>query len=833
MSVPTPSVALSTVEEWFAGRGWTPFAFQHEVWNAYQSGESGLIHAATGAGKTYAAWFAPLLQWMAQHPRRANWATEPAPSLRVLWITPLRALAADTEQALREPLAHLGLPWSVARRTGDVSSHAKAKQIKDPPSTLITTPESLSLLLSQPDARTLFRELDAVIVDEWHELMSSKRGVQTELCLARLRRWRPHLRTWGLSATLGNLERALAVLLGMDGQGHPRAGRLVQGMLPKEIVIDSLIPESVERFPWAGHMGLKMLPRVVAAIEEGRTALVFTNTRNQTERWYQALLNQRPDWAGEIALHHGSLSAEARRWVEDGLREGYLRCVVCTSSLDLGVDFSPVDRVLQIGSPKGVARLLQRAGRSGHQPGIVSRVTCVPTHAFELVEVAAVRQALLEGHIEGREPIEQPLDLLVQHLVTVGIGGGFAADELFDEIRSTYAFHKLTADEWKWALDFVVYGGRALDAYPEYKRVVARDGRYVVTDRNIASRHRMSIGTIVGEAQLEVRYVNGPSLGAMPEAFIGWLKPGDRFIFAGRVLEFVRVREMTAWVKRARSSRGAIPRWTGTSLPLSPELGDAVRARLADASAGKLDGPEMEAVEPILLLQAKWSRIPRADELLIERVKTRDGYHLFFYPYAGKLVHQGLAALFAYRMSRLQPITFTLTANDYGFELLSPEPAPLDEALAADPGLFTTDHLLEDIHASLNASELARRQFREIARIAGLIFQGYPGQKVRSKHLQASSDLFYDVFRAYDAGNLLLAQANREVLVRQLEQSRLTHTLQRMAAAKTTVVRCKRPTPFCFPLLVERLQQSQVSSESMAARVAKMALQLEEAAQRA
>jgi ATP-dependent Lhr-like helicase len=838
------AAALQVAEAWFVRRGWQVFDFQRRVWDAYLDGASGLIHAPTGTGKTLAAWWGPLLHWLAAAtPAGSDAATPretgagalvgdfspaalPAPKgLRILWITPLRALAADSEQSLLAPIRELGLPWTVERRTGDVSSYTKQRQLKRPPNALITTPESLSLLLSQPNAQSYFRDLEAVIVDEWHELLASKRGVQTELCLARLRAWQPHLRTWGLSATLGNLDVAMAVLVGVDAARRPNPGSLVQGLLPKAIVIDSLIPQEVERFPWAGHLGLKMLPQAIAAIEEGKTALVFTNTRSQTESWFQALLEARPDWAGEIALHHGSLAAQTREYVENGLRSGSLRCVVCTSSLDLGVDFSPVDRVLQVGSPKGVARLLQRAGRSGHQPGVTSRVTCVPTHAFELIEAAAVRQALREGHIEGRTPLAKPLDVLVQHLVTVGLGGGFVAEELRREVRTAYAYRDLDDDEWRWALDFVVNGGHALDAYPEYKRLVQVDGRYVVQDRHVAQRHRLAVGTITGDAQIEVRYFKGASLGSVPESFVGFLKPGDRFIFAGKVLELVRVREMTAWVRRASSLKGAIPRWMGTNLPISPELGAAVREQLDAAAEGVLAGPEMAAVAPILRLQAKLSAIPRRAELLIEQIKTRDGYHLFFYPFGGRLVHQGLAALLAYRLGKLQPLTFTITANDYGFELLAAERPPLTVAL--DAGLFAADHLLDDITASLNASELARRQFREIARVAGLVVQGYPGQKVRASHLQASSNLFYEVFRQYDAGNLLLAQAEREVLERQLEQSRLAVTLQAMAQGPVRVVDCPRPTPFCFPLLVERMQASMLTTESLEDRVRRMTLQYE------
>ncbi len=832
-----PQWQPAAAETWFTARGWSPFPFQYEVWRAYLAGRSGLVHAATGTGKTQAAWWGPVLEYLAQAGDDAaakgrgraagkKGQTPATVPLRVLWLTPMRALAADTERALREVVDALALPWSVERRTGDTGSAVRARQLTRPPTALITTPESLSLLLSQPHNEQLFADLRCVVVDEWHELLGNKRGVQTELCLARLRRLRPGLRTWGLSATLGNLDEALAVLLG----AHAATGDLIQGHMPKEIVIDTLIPAWVERFPWAGHMGLMMLSQVVAAVEEGRTALVFTNTRNQAETWYQALLAERPDWAGEIALHHGSLSADARHWVEDGLRAGTLRCVVATSSLDLGVDFSPVDRVLQVGSPKGVARLLQRAGRSGHQPGATSRVTCVPTHAFELIEAAAARDALRAGHLEGREPLDRPLDVLVQHLVTVALGSGFVPDEMLAEVRSAYAYRNLSEAEWQWALDFVVHGGDALTAYPEYHRVALADGRYRVVERGVAARHRLSIGTIIGEASIAVKYQNGTLLGNIQESFISRLKPGDTFVFAGRRLEFLRVRDLTAYVKPTNRLKGIIPAWTGTSLPISPELGAAVRRKLAEARDGVYDGPEMAAVRPLLALQGRWSAVPGEDELLVERLATREGRtpftHLFVYPFAGKLVHQGLAALAAYRLSRARPITFTLTANDYGFELLAPErDAFADLDLAA---LFTVAGLLDDIAAGLNESEMTQRQFREIARVAGLVFQGFPGQPRKARHLQASSSLLYEVFRKYDPDNLLLNQAEREVLSRQLEQSRLQRTLEGMATQRPVVVDLPRPSPLCFPLLVERLRAGTLSSESLADQVRKMTIWAEE-----
>ena len=817
---------MDCVREWFARHQWEPFPFQEEVWRSYLAGESGLIHAATGTGKTYAAWIGPLLEWLRDYPAAPR---RPAAPLTVLWITPLRALAGDTEAALRAPVEDLGIPWTVESRTGDTPARVRARQRERLPSALVTTPESLSLLLTREDAPTRFEHLRLVVVDEWHELMASKRGVQTELCLARLRRLRSGLRTLGLSATLGNLDTARDALLGVDARARPRPGRIFQGLVPKALEVDALIPETMERFPWSGQIGLRLLPEVIRAIEEGETSLVFTNTRATAEIWFQALLAARPDWAGILALHHGSMDRGTREFVEDGLREGTLRCVVCTSTLDLGVDFTPVDRVLQVGSPKSVGRLIQRAGRSGHQPGAVSRLTCVPTNALELVDVAAARDAFAAREIETRRPVERPLDLLAQHAVTVALGGGFRSAELLSEVRTAWAYRDLSEDEWRWVLDFITRGGSALQSYPEYSKVVAREGRYEVTSRMAAMRHRLSIGTIVSESAMKVQFVRGRTIGTVEENFIARLRPGDVFTFAGRVLEFVRLRGIVAQVRRSTAKSTSTPHWSGARMPISPQLAEWIRVKLDEARRGIYQGAEMAAVRGILELQGAWSRIPAADELLIERARTREGHHVFFYPVEGRLVHEGLAALFAYRIAQLGPISFTLAANDYGLELLSPERAPLDEALEA--GLLSPDHLLHDIPASLNAAELARRQFREIARIAGLVFQGYPGAVKAVKQVQASSELIYDVFARYDPDNLLLFQAHREVMERQLEQSRLGRALERIGEGRVSVVEVERPTPLAFALLVDRARE-QVSSEKLADRIRRMVTPLERAAER-
>jgi len=649
-------LAEARLSAWFAERGWQPFPFQRRVWREAASGSSGLLHAGTGSGKTLAVWLGALLRVLKgrKAPHRNG--------LRVLWVTPMRALAADTVRALEMPLAGLGLDYSVGLRTGDTPSSERARQDRRPPFALVTTPESLSLMISRADAPARLGGVEVVIVDEWHELMGGKRGVQLQLALARIGTLAGAAPVvWGVSATLGNPAEALDVLLG----GRP--GVLVEAASRRSPVIDTLLPSTLERFPWAGHLGARMLDPVVAELATSASSLVFCNTRAQAELWYAMILEARPDWAGEIALHHGSLDVDVRRWVERAIGDGRLRAVVCTSSLDLGVDFSPVERVLQIGSAKGIGRLLQRAGRSGHRPGAVSRVTLVPTHALELIEAVAARDAARAGRIEARLAPQCPIDVLVQHLVTVGVGTGFAEATLLAELRSTHAYRTLDDETWRWALAFVSEGA-SLAAYPEYRKLArGEDGLWRVTDATIARRHRMSIGTIVADAAIELRFMNGARLGTVEEAFIARLRPGDRFMFGGRVLELVRVHEMSAWVRRAAASSGAVPRWSGGRMPLSGELAEAVLERLRAAAAGEFAGPEMRAVRPLLDLQARWSRLPVPEILLAETLVSREGHHLFVYPFAGRHANLGLACVLAWRASRGQPATISVAVNDYGF----------------------------------------------------------------------------------------------------------------------------------------------------------------------
>jgi ATP-dependent Lhr-like helicase len=818
------------IAAYFAARGWRAFPFQREVWAAMREGRSGLLHATTGAGKTLAvgfgAWLAAEAGPLPGPPPQGE--RESGPSLRILWITPMRALAADTARTLAGAFAEVG-GYSVGLRTGDTDDKTRAQQRKRLPDLLVTTPESLTLMLAHPDTQARFAGLRAIVVDEWHELLGNKRGVQTQLALARLRRWRPDAPIWGLSATLGDLDHARRALLGPS-----RHGVLIRGRLDKRLVIDTLLPARPERIPWGGHLGLAMLKDVVAEIESAASTLVFTNTRSQAEIWYKELMAARPDWAGIVALHHASLERATRDWVENGLKTGALKAVVCTSSLDLGVDFLPVERVLQIGSPKGVARLLQRAGRSGHAPGRASRVTVVPSHSLELIESAAAQTAVREGRIESQISPDAPLDALAQHLVTIALGGGFRPEDLLSEVKDTIAYEKLSDDNWRWCLDFVRHGGPTLAVYPDFKRVEPdKDEVWRVPNARLAMLHRFNIGTITADAGLTVQYgptPPGARLGVVEESFVARLRTGDKFWFAGKLLELTRVRDQTAYVRPAKGSRATVPRWGGGRMPLSTTLADAMVELMGGAAEGRFEGPEMLSAKPLLELQARWSALPTPQTLLAETLKTRDGWHLFLYPFAGRNVHLGMASLLAWRAGQIAPGTFSLAVNEYGFEILSATARDWGSEL---PGLLdaslSLEALMQQLLASLNAGELTRRRFRDIARISGLTPAAHPQARRTARQLQASSGLFYDVFRKYDPGHALIRQAEREVLEAELDVKLISANLARMAERILVVKPLARCSPLAFPLMVEGFREK-LTNEALSARIERMAAALERAA---
>ena len=807
----SPDPILVPIQSWFERRGWSPLPFQQRSWAAYLEGRSGLIQVPTGSGKTFAAVMGPIAAMLAE--------TGDYPGIRLLYITPLRALSRDLALAIREPISEMRWPLRVGIRNGDSSSSERSKQLKSPPQILVTTPESLTLLLSNSKAEELFRHLDTVVLDEWHELMGSKRGTQTELCLSWLRQQRPSLQTWAISATIGNLAQAARHALGTDGDP------VIIGGAPARVTeIRSLLPETIDGFPWAGHLGLRMYEDLVAAMNPGISTLLFTNTRNQSERWFQCLRFACPEMEGALALHHSAIDRSEREAIEASVKAGTIRWVVCTSSLDLGVDFQPVEQVVQIGSPKNLARLLQRAGRSAHLPGGTSQVLFMPTNALELLELSAVRRGLEEGLVEQRKPPNAPLDVLLQHLTSLACGAGFHPEETLRAVRSSAAFSNLAEEDWDWCLRFLEHGGDCLAAYPRYRKLEWDEAvqRFRVRDSAIARLHRLNIGTITAAPAITVRFVRGAVLGHVEETFIGQLKPKDVFFFSGRQLEFVRLRDMTAYVKVSNRKSRTVPAWAGGQMALSDLLTHHLRLEVDRASRGELDTPELQALAPLFERQQDLSVLPRIGQLLIETCRTREGTHLYAYPFEGRFVHEGIGFLWASRLTQLERGTITVSVNDYGFELLAPKTYPMAELLEDHSDLLlNTDHLERDLEAALNLSELQRRRFRAIAQVAGLMHRGFPGSGKSTGQLQISASLLFDVFERHEPQNRLLLQARREVLDEQLELSRLEAALQRAAQQEWLHVATPRPGPLAFPLLVERLN-NRMSNETVLERIQRM-----------
>ena len=841
------------ISDWLASRGHRPFTFQEEAWQHIIDGNSGIVNAPTGCGKTFSVFLGALIKFINANPKK--YQTKQKNGLQLLWVTPLRALAKDIGRAMEEVIFEMGMKWKVGIRNGDTTISDRQKQKRQMPEVLIITPESLHLLLAQKGYPDYFKSLKILAVDEWHELIGSKRGVQVELAISRivsicnpsiadatkendqkLKIQNCQLSIWGISATIGNLNEAKDVLLSALQNTGDSTNVIVKANLKKNVVIESVFPDEIEKYPWAGHLGIKLVSKVIPIINNSQTTLIFINTRGMSERWYQAILDTAPDLAGAIALHHGSIEHDLRIWVEEHLHTGKLKAVVCTASLDLGVDFRPVETVIQVGSPKGVARFLQRAGRSGHSPDAVSKIYFLPTHSLELVEAAALKSAIEETLIESREPMMLCFDVLIQYCCTLAISDGFRPDEIFEEVKLTYSFRDITKDDWQKILYFITEGGTALQQYDEYKKVEIHDGVYKITSRRVAMRHRLHIGTIVSDPMLKVKFMSGGYIGVIEEFFISRLNPGDSFTLAGRNLELIGIKDMTVIVKKSTSSKSIIPSWEGGRVPLSTNLGRKLREAFTYASVFSKH-PELEVkalndyagvieikeLEPLFVLQARLSHIPKANELLIEHIETKDGFHLFVFPFEGRLVHEAMAAVLGYRISKITPITFSIAMNDYGFELLSDKPIPVDDTNVYE--LFTDENLLADIQRSVNATEMAKRKFRDIAVIGGLIFQGYPGEHKKARHLQSSAGLLFNVFHEYEPDNLLIRQAFQEVFDQQMQEVRLRDMLYRIQKSDIVITFPQRLTPFCFPIKVDSMREN-ITSEKLEDRVRRMQLQL-------
>ncbi len=802
------------ITDWFKARNWEPFPFQEETAEQYLNGKSGLLNAPTGSGKTYALFLPVLIEWLNS---TKKFQSQKNNGLQLIWITPLRALSKDIQKAMQQVCEELSIPWRIECRTGDTKQAQRTAQKKQMPEVLITTPESLHLLLASKNYPKFFKHLKTIVLDEWHELLGSKRGVQAELALSRLKGISPTLKIWGISATIGNMDEALQVLLG-DTFSVDKVTTVVANVY-KPVEVISILPDHVDEMPWAGHLGLKLLEKVLPIIDKSRSTLLFTNTRAQAEIWYQNLLEVAPYLAGVIAMHHGSIDLEKRQWVESALGNGDLKAVVCTSSLDLGVDFWPVETVVQIGGSKGIARFSQRAGRSGHQPGAVSKIYFLPTHSLELIEAAALKHALNIKYFEKREPVINPIDVLVQYAVSLSVGEGMNAEQTFQEVKSTFSFAGLSDEQWQQVLTFITTGGQSLVQYDEFSRVKKVADTFAIADRRKAMQHRLQIGTIVGDVMLKVSYVRGSSLGHIEEYFVSRLKEGDVFWFAGRALEFVHIKGMTVYVRKSKKTKGVVPQWKGGRMSFSSQLSELFRMKLTEYVQGNNTDIELKTLEPLLAIQQDRSIIPSEHEFLIEYSKSKDGHHYFFYPFEGRTVHEGMAAVVAYRIAKHKARTFSIAMNDYGFELLTDRPIPIEKAL--DNNLFTTENLFEDIQKSINATEMAKRTFRDIAVIAGLVFQGYPGKYKKGKHLQASSQLIFDVFQQYDEKNLLLAQAFKEVYENQVDEVRIRVAFKRIQKQQIHYIETEKFSPFAFPIMTDRLR-SKFSNETMAERIKRM-----------
>jgi len=807
--------ALHRCRSWFSDQGWKPFPFQLQAWSTYLDGGCGLVNAPTGSGKTYSL----LLPAIAEGVERMKTDPKSCDGVQLIWITPIRALAKEIHQSAERAVQALGAEWEVGVRTGDSTQKVKQAQKKKLPQILITTPESIHVMLSNKGYAKLFKNLRAVVIDEWHELMGSKRAVQCELFLSKFRALQPELRTWGISATIGNMEESMEILMGAEPSAEPQ---IIKANIEKSLVIESVLPEEVETLPWAGHLGIRLLDQVVPLIHENQSTLIFTNTRAQAEIWFQQILAADPSLAGILAMHHSAISKEVRAWVEEALYDGRLKAVVCTSSLDLGVDFRPVDCVVQIGSPKGVSRFVQRAGRSGHRPGATSKIHFVPTHSLELLECAALRKAVDEKANEDRMPYLRSLDVLIQYMVTLAVSDGFRSGELLAEVRGTTSFASVSDEEWNWCLDFIVRGGESLESYNDFHKVVVEEGLYKVISRKVSMRHKFNIGTIVSSTMVKVKLQKGKFLGQVEEYFISKLIPGDAFWFAGRCLELVRFKGVEATVRLSKQKKGQVPSYMGGRMPLSAELGYFLREKLEEsATRDSFEDPELALVQPIISLQKERSAVPTRNQFLIEYLEDKEGHHLFVYPFEGRLVHEGLASLLSYRLGHFGKQTFSIAMNDYGFELFSDQPIPIEDGLDSD--IFSLEHLREDLVSGLNESEMMQRRFRDIAQISGLVFTGYPGKNITTKQLINSTKLMYEVFRDYDPDNLLLRQAYEEVHEFQLEEARMRAALERIANQETVFNHIDKPTPLAFPILVDRLRET-MGNESLAERIKRMQL---------
>ncbi len=805
--------ARAQLLEWFGKQKYSPMPFQTEAWDAFAQNQAALIAVPTGSGKTLAAFGGPLLKLMTEE-RPVVSAT------RIIYLTPLKALARDIVNSISRPIEDLKLPFQVGLRTGDSTPEARQSQRKVKPEILVTTPESLAILLTAQNPEK-YAEVFSVIIDEGHELLGSKRGSLLELSIATLRKYSPDLIVTVLSATIGNLRQAAEALTGVSN------AKIISDAPSRSIQIDVLAPAEMTAAPWFGYAGLNLAEDLLKTIDPKETQIIFTNTRGSAEAWYRDILERRPQWRELTGLHHGSLTREERVLVEEKAKAGELKIIVATSSLELGVDFPKVGRVYQIGSVKSMARAVQRAGRGFHRPGESSSLTVCPASIFEILEAHALRQAVKVGIFEDKIPIPKPLDVFVQFLLNRAYNAGFTIDEIKETVARTYSFREITESEIIWAIQFLATGGKSLSQYDQFLKIKPEGNRYVFADPKNARMHRMNIGTIVSDDGIRVRFMGGKTLGTIGETFVSRLKKGDVFQFAGRELEYVQLNYNILLVRLSSERPEIATVWTGNILPISSLISEHLRMsvdQLARAS-GESDLPEAELKEfwPAAERQKQISHIPLADETLVEIWKAREGFHLYLYTWAGRLVNEGLGHLFAFRISAVRANTISVAVSDHGIELLATEEFPPVEVLSA---LFTDLNDLEsDIEKSLNFPELAKRTFREVARVSGMIQATVAGQSKNQRNLQMSSGLLYDVLEKYEKNHPLVLQAKKEVRQNQLHLPSLIKVIHNFKTRRFVFKKIEKISPFAFPIFIERAR-TRVSTEKLEHRIARFQRQI-------
>ncbi len=803
----------------FKKNNWQPLDFQIKAWESYLKGESGIIQVPTGCGKTYAALMGPLLKLK---------ELKCSKGINILLVTPLKALSRDLKKSIITVTKSFDDNIKVGIRNGDTSNYERRKQIIKPPNILITTPESLTLLIASKESNKLFTNLFSIIIDEWHELMGCKRGNQCELALSWLRGNNPNIQIWAMSATIGNINDAASSILGLSS----KQPKIIKSNLIKKIEIQSVIPDDIGTFPWSGHLGIKSHKSLLKKIDKDKSTLIFTNTRNQSERWFQCLRYFNPEMEDNIALHHGSLDKDARKSVEEGVKKGFIKWVVCTSSLDLGVDFQPVEQIVQIGSAKNIGRLIQRAGRSAHKPGGISKILFMPTNALELLEISAMRRLINKGITEKINIPEMSYDVLLQHLVTLACGPGFNPNIEKERIKNCFSYRNLKDEDWQWCLDFLEYGGRCLKAYPKYKKIEKsyefnskKNFTYIVKDKSLIRIHKFNIGTITSDKSVQVKYLKGKSLGSLEENFASKLKIGDTFFFAGKMLEFIKIRDMILYVKKSSKKNSKIPAWIGGQMVISDLLSKNIRKEISLTNQiFKFKGfinEELKSLLPILGKQKEISNIPKENQLLAEIYSYKGFKTLFVFPLEGKFVNEGIAFLWALRFANMNKSTFSITANDFGFSLTSKENYDFSLLKSNLSYFMNSKNIAEDLENAINFSELTKNKFKNIAQISGLVNNNNPSKLKTSSQLSISSNLLFEVFNKYENNHLLLKQSYYEVKKQQLEIDRINSCIQRMSKLDIILNETKYPSPFAFPLLVERLNNT-LSNETIEERVNKL-----------